>query len=273
MRLSGVVAVGNPFRPAFVLFDLGYWEKGDDSMDDLHGKVALVTGASRGIGRAVAASFAKAGVDVAVNYFSREKEALETCALVREAGQRSILVQADVSRSSETAKMIRTVERDLGQVQILVNNAGIAIRKGLDEITEEDWDRVLAVNLKSAFLVTQAIVRGMRERHWGRIINISSVAAQTGGITAPPYVASKAGIWGLTHSYAALLVKDGITVNTVAPALIETDMVRDLEAKPDRIPMGRFGKVEEVADVVLMLARNGYMTGQTINVNGGWYFS
>ncbi len=242
-------------------------------MDDIHGKVALVSGASRGIGRAVAATLARAGADVAINYFRSEKEALETLALVRETGQRGILVQADVSRSSETAKMIHSVERELGQVQILVNNAAIAIRKSLYEITEQDWDRVLAVNLKSAFLITQAVFQGMRELRWGRIINISSVAAQTGGITSPPYVASKAGLWGLSHSYAALLIKDGITVNTVSPALIETDMLRELDAKPDRIPVGRFGKVEEVADVVLMLARNGYITGQTINVDGGLYFT
>ncbi len=247
--------------------------KKESSMEDIQGKVALVSGASRGIGRAVAATLARAGADVAINYFSREKEALETLALVRETGQRGILVQADVSKSSETAKMIHSVERELGQVQILVNNAGIVITKSLYEITEQDWDRVLAVNLKSAFLTTQAVFPGMRELRWGRIINISSVAAQTGGITAPPYVASKAGLWGLAHSYAVLLIKDGITVNTVAPALIETDMLLELEAKPDRIPVGRFGEVEEVADVVLMLARNGYITGQTINVNGGLYFS
>jgi 3-oxoacyl-[acyl-carrier protein] reductase len=245
----------------------------ESSMDDIRGKVALVTGASRGIGRAVAATLARAGADVAVNYFSREKEALETLALVREAGQRGILVQADVSKSLETAEMIHRVERELGQVRILVNNAGIVLGKSLDEITEQDWDRVLAVNLKSAFLVTQAVFQGMRKLRWGRIINISSVAAQTGGITAPPYVASKAGLWGLAHSYAVLLMKDGITVNTVAPALIETDMVRELDVKADRIPVGRFGEVAEVADVVLMLARNGYITGQTINVNGGLYFS
>ena len=242
-------------------------------MDDLHGKTALVTGAGRGIGRAVAAALARAGSHVAINYHTREKEALETLALVRETGQQGVLVQADVSNSSETAEMIRTVERELGRVQILVNNAGIVLQKGLHEITEQDWDRVLAVNLKSAFLVTQAVFQGMRELHWGRIINISSTAAQTGGITAPPYVASKAGLWGLSHSYAALLVKDGVTVNTVAPALIETDMLREIKADPGRIPVGRFGKVEEVADVVLMLARNGYITGQTINVSGGLYFS
>jgi 3-oxoacyl-[acyl-carrier protein] reductase len=242
-------------------------------MDDLNGKVALVTGASRGIGRAVAVALSGAGADVAVNYSTNEKEALETLRLVRESGHRGILVQADVSSSSETGKMIRTVERELGKVRILVNNAGIAVRKSLYEITEQDWDKVLAVNLKSAFLCIQAVFQGMRESHWGRIINISSVAARTGGITAPPYVASKAGLWGLSHCYAAQFIKDGITVNTVAPALIETDMARELEAKPDLIPIGRFGKAEEVADVVLMLAGNGYITGQTINVDGGLYFS
>jgi len=183
--------------------------------DDLHGKTALVTGASRGIGRAVAAALARAGADVAVNYFNHEKEAMETIAQVREAGRQGILVRADVSKSSEVIDMIRAIEQELGRVQILVNNAGVVLQKGLREITEQDWDMVLAINLKSAFLVTQAVFQGMRELRWGRIINISSGAAQTGGITAPPYVASKAGLWGLSHSYAALLIKDGVTVNTV----------------------------------------------------------
>jgi 3-oxoacyl-[acyl-carrier protein] reductase len=242
-------------------------------MVDLHGKVALVTGASRGIGRSVAAALAEAGADVAINYHVNEKEARKTLDLVRKTEQRGLLVKADVSRSSETAEMVDTITRELGPIQVLVNNAGISLRKDLSKVTEQDWDRVLAVNLKSAFLLTQSVFQGMRELRWGRIVNISSVAAQTGGITAPPYVASKAGMWGLTHSYAAILIKDGITVNTVAPALIETDMIRGLEAKPDRIPVGRFGYVEEVAEAVLMLVRNGYMTGQTISVNGGMYFT
>ena len=240
---------------------------------DLKGKTALVTGASRGIGRAVAVALAETGANVAINYLKHEKEALETLDLVRKTGQSGILVRADVSKSLETTEMVRTVERELGQVQILVNNAGIAVHKSVHEITEEDWDKILDVNLKSAFLVTQAIFEGMRVLGWGRIINISSVAAQTGGITPPPYVASKAGLWGLSHSYAKLFIKDGITVNTVAPALIETEMVHEIKASPDLIPIGRFGNVEEVADVVVMLARNGYITGQTINVNGGLYFS
>ncbi len=170
--------------------------------------------------------------------------------------------------------MVRQVESQLGPVAILVNNAGITRPQPIDEITEQDWDEVLAVNLKSVFLVTQAVLPGMRAAKWGRIINLSSVAAQTGGVIGPHYAASKAGIQGLTHSYAALLAKEGITVNAIAPALIETDMMRDNpRATPALIPVGRFGTVDEVADVVVMLATNGYITGQTINVNGGWYMS
>ena len=243
-------------------------------MNELTGKTALVTGASRGIGRAIALALAREGLDVAVNYLKRADEAEKTCCAIKDLGRKTVAVQADVSVSREVAQMVASIERSLGTIQILVNNAGIVYRASLDHIPEEDWDRVIDVNLKSAFLVTQAVLPGMRNRRWGRIINISSVAAQTGGITAPPYVASKAGLWGLTHSYATLLVKEGITVNTVAPALIETDMVTgDLKATPERIPVGRFGTVEEVADVVVMLVKNGYMTGQTVSVNGGMYFT
>ena len=136
------------------------------------------------------------------------------------------------------------------------------------------WDEVVAVNLKSVFLVTQAVLPAMRAAKWGRIVNLSSVAAQTGGVVGPHYAASKAGIVGLTHSYAALLAKEGIAVNAIAPALIETEMVRgNPRARSELIPVGRFGMVEEVADVAVMLAANGYVTGQTINVNGGWYMS
>jgi 3-oxoacyl-[acyl-carrier protein] reductase len=166
------------------------------------------------------------------------------------------------------------IEADLGQVDILVNNAGIVSAKPLPEISETDWDEMLAVNLKSAFLVIQRVLPGMRARRWGRIINLSSVAAQTGGVTGPHYAASKAGLLGLTHSYARQLVKEGITVNAIAPALIETEMVTgNLNVTPMMIPVGRFGTPDEVAAVVVLLARDGYITGQTINVNGGWYMS
>lgn len=242
-------------------------------MDDLSGKTALVTGASRGIGREVAVALAGEGVAVGVHYNTRADAAEKTCSQIRKMGVRCTAVQADVSRAGDIRRMVETVGRELGTVEILVNNAGISHRDTLENMEEEDWDRVMAVNLKSAFLVTQAFLPGMRESKWGRIINMSSVAAQTGGITGPIYVASKAGLIGLTHSYAALLVREGITANTIAPALIETDMVKELGATTAPIPVGRFGKVEEVASVVVMLAKNGYITGQTININGGWYFS
>ncbi len=162
----------------------------------------------------------------------------------------------------------------LGAVGILVNNAGISQPMTLDTLNEAAWDATIATNLTSMFLVTQAVLPGMRQARWGRIINISSTAAQTGGIIGPHYAASKAGIHGMTHGYAAWLVREGVTVNAIAPALIETDMIRDhAQARPDRIPLGRFGRAEEVAGVAVMLALNGYITGQTINVNGGAYMS
>ena len=243
-------------------------------MSEASGKIALVTGASRGIGSAIAIALAGAGADVAVNFKNREKEAKETCSEIESFNRRAIPVGGDVSVAAEVSQIVRTVEKHLGEVSILVNNAGITRPKALDEITEGIWDEVLQNNLKSTFLVTQAVLPGMRARGWGRIINLSSIAAQLGGVVGPHYAASKAGIIGLTHSYAALLAKEGITVNVIAPALIETEMVTsNPNARPDLIPIGRFGTVEEVAKVVVMLAANGYITGQTINVNGGWYMS
>jgi 3-oxoacyl-[acyl-carrier protein] reductase len=243
-------------------------------MENLTGKIALVTGASLGIGRAIAEALAKAGVDVAVNYFRHQAEAEEACACIRRSGRRARAVQADVSKSTEVARLVKTVEEGLGPVDILVNNAGASRPQPLEEIREEDWDELINVNLKSAFLVTQQVVPGMRARRWGRIINISSVAAHTGGVVGPHYAASKAGMLGLTHSYANLLVREGITVNAIAPALVYTQMMAaNPRARADLIPVGRFGQVEEVADVAVMLAGNGYITGQTINVDGGWYMS
>ncbi len=243
-------------------------------MDDLTGKVALVTGASLGIGRAIAAALGKAGVDVAVNYFRHQTEAEDVCDLLRYTGRRALAVQGDVSKSVEVARLVNAVEQGLGPIEILVNNAGITRPQALEEIREEDWDELLAVNLKSAFLVTQRVVPGMRARRWGRIINISSVAAHTGGVVGPHYAASKAGMLGLTHSYAGLLAGEGITVNAIAPALVYTQMVAaNPRARQDLVPVGRFGKVEEVADVAVLLAGNGYITGQTINVDGGWYMT
>lgn len=242
--------------------------------DDLSRKVALVTGASRGIGRAIALALAKAGTDIAVNYRTRADEAHQVCAEIENLGRRAIAVASDVSIAADVLRLVETVEQQLGPVAILVNNAGVTRPQPLEEITEQDWDEILAVNLKSVFLVTQAVLPRMCAAQWGRIINLSSVAAQTGGVVGPHYAASKAGVLGLTHSYAHLLAKKRITVNAIAPALIETEMVTsNPNARPDLIPVGRFGTVEETADVAVMLARNGYITGQTINVNGGWYMT
>ncbi len=238
------------------------------------GRIALVTGGDRGIGRAISLALAGAGCAVAVNYRERQADAEDVCRAIMDRGGKALAVRADVSCSEEIARMVASIERELGRVSILVNNAGIARPQPLEQITERDWDEVLAVNLKSVFLLTHAVLPGMRSGRWGRIINISSVAAQTGGVVGPHYAASKAGIHGLTHSYASLLAKEGITVNAIAPALIETEMTRDNpRAQPNLIPVGRLGHVDEVADVVVLLAQNGYITGQTINVNGGWYMS
>jgi len=243
-------------------------------MDDLKGRVALVTGSSRGIGRSIALALAQAGADIALNFLSRAADAQDVESQIRQLERRCVTLQADVSKSSEVERLIRGTEEQLGPIEILVNNAAISRPQPIEEITERDWDEVIAANLKSCFMVTQAVLPGMRARQWGRIVNLSSVAAQVGGVVGPHYAASKAGMLGLTHFYAQRLAKEGITVNAIAPALVATEMVTsNPNARPDRIPMGRYGSPEEVAEVAVMLARNGYMTGQTINVNGGWFMS
>ena len=209
-----------------------------------------------------------------MNYRESADAAKAVCAEISGTGSKAIAVQADVSVAADVKRMIGEIEAHLGSIDILVNNAAIARPRKLEEISETEWDEMLTVNLKSVFLVTQAVIGGMRQRKWGRIINLSSVAAQTGGAVGPHYAASKAGIIGLTHSCASSFVREGITVNAIAPALIETDMVTsNPNASPDLIPMGHFGKVDDVASVAVMLAMNDYMTGQTLSVNGGWYLS
>ncbi len=240
--------------------------------DDLRGKVALVTGASRGIGRAIAVALARSGLDVAVNFRNRREEAGAACGEIEALGRRAVAEQADVAEDAEVAKLVTTVETQLGPVDVLVNNAGIARVQSIDEIAEKDWDEILRVNLKSAFLVTRRVLPGMRARRWGRIINVSSAAAHVGGVVGPHYAASKAGLLGFTHWCARVLAKEGVTANAIAPALIATEMIPS-GARPDLIPQGRFGTVEEVAEAAVMLVRSGYVTGQTINVDGGVYMT
>jgi 3-oxoacyl-[acyl-carrier protein] reductase len=239
---------------------------------DLGAHVALVTGASRGIGAAVALTLAELGAAVAVNYRERADDADAIVAKIKSSGGRAIAVAADVSQSAAVAGMVERVARELGPIDILVNNAGIAIVRGVDELSESDFDRTLLVNLKSAFLCTQAVLPGMRVRKWGRIVNITSGAARGAGAIGPHYNASKAGMEGLTRGYAARLVKEGITVNNVAPSLIETDMMKGRTDLARNIPLGRMGQPEEVAQAVAMVLGNEYMTGQTIILNGGMAF-
>ncbi len=243
-------------------------------MEQLTGKVALVTGGGRGIGRAVSLALARAGCDIAVNYRERRHDADSAVLEIQKLGRRAAAIQADVSRGPEVTELVRAAESQLGPIEILVNNAGKILIQAIDQMTEESWNDMLASNLTSCFLVTQAVLPGMRRGRWGRIINMSSVAAQAGSIVGVHYAASKAGMLGLTRSYARVLAKEGITVNAITPALVATEMViSNPVAKPEMIPIGRFGEIEEVADVVVMLASNAYITGQTINVNGGYYMS
>jgi 3-oxoacyl-[acyl-carrier protein] reductase len=243
-------------------------------MDDLKGRVALVTGASRGIGRAVALALARAGSSVVVNYLRQRDKAEEVLRAIRDQGASALLVQADAANSEDIARLVETTGSHLGPIGILVNNAGIARPQAVEGISEKDWDETIDTNLKSCFLMSQAVLPGMRAASWGRIINMSSVAAHVGGVVGPHYAASKSGMLGLTHYFANTFVSEGITANAISPALIETDMVTsNPNAKPGRIPVGRFGNPDEVAEVAVMLARNGYITGQTIHVNGGWYMT
>jgi 3-oxoacyl-[acyl-carrier protein] reductase len=241
---------------------------------DLSRRVALVTGAGRSIGKAIAITLAEAGADVAVNYRERADAAAATASEIRRLGRRAAVVQADVSLSAEVTALVATVARELGPIDILINNAGIAEPCGIEELTEETFDHTLAVNLKSAFLCSQAVLPGMRARGFGRIVNISSGAARGAGVVGVHYNASKAGMEGLTRGYAARVIQDGVTVNAVAPSLIATEMIKPhRSANVARIPIGRLGTVDEIASLVLLVVGNAYMTGQTVAANGGLHFN
>ena len=245
-------------------------------MRESRNRVALVTGGSRGIGKAIALTMAEAGAAIAVNYRERGEEAEAVAEAIRKSGGRAAAFGADVSLRAAVHGMVHDVEERLGPIDILVNNAGMAAVRGLDEITEEDFDRDIAVNLKSAFLCTQAVLPGMRARRWGRIVNISSIGARVGaGSVSVAYGASKAGLEGLTRGYALRLGSEGVTVNAVAPGLIDTEMGKPLieAGVATRIPVRRVGLGDEIAQAVMLLVGNAYMTGQTIAVNGGALFS
>jgi 3-oxoacyl-[acyl-carrier protein] reductase len=239
-------------------------------MTDLAGRVALVTGASGGIGAAVAERLAAAGARVALHYGSNAERAEE---LRRRLEGDTIVVGADLADPAAPERLVAAVERELGPIEVLVANAGLAPQRSWDEVDLELWEATMAVNLRAPFFLAQRAIPAMRERRFGRILFTSSVAAFVGGIVGPHYAASKAGLHGVVHLLASQLAGDGITVNAVAPALIEeTAMLPGEPAELARhVPVGRLGKPAEVADLMLAILENGYMTNQIVGLDGGLY--
>jgi len=240
-------------------------------MIDFRGRIALVTGGSRGIGRATAIALGRAGANVAINFLTQEDAANEVALEIKNIGCNASIFQGDVSQSLEVDRMVAEISGKLGPIDILVNNAGQARRLSIDEVTEDDWEQTMSINLKSVFLVTRAVLPHMRAQKWGRIVNVSSGASMTGGSVGIHYSASKGGVDALSRAYASRLVKEGITVNIVSPSLIDTDMIPD-KLVAQNTPMGRLGLPQECADAIVQAASNGFMTGQTIFLNGGRYF-
>lgn len=240
----------------------------------LTGKVAIVTGASRGIGNAIAWELAQQGAKVVVNYASSSTAADELVAKITEAGGEAIALQADVSKADQVDALIDQTQKKWGQIDVLVNNAGITRDTLLLRMKPEEWQAVIDLNLTGVFLCTRAVSKLMLKQRSGRIINIASVAGQMGNPGQANYSAAKAGVIGFTKTVAKELASRGITVNAVAPGFIETDMTRDLKADDilKFIPLSRYGKAEEVAGMVRFLAADpaaAYITGQTFNVDGG----
>lgn len=244
----------------------------------LEGKVALVTGASRGIGRAIAIGLAEAGADVAVNYAGNEAAAAEVVERIAALGRTAIAIKADVADGGQVEEMVKQVLDRCGRIDILVNNAGITRDNLIMRMKEEEFDQVMNTNLKGVFLCLKAVTRPMMKQRSGRIINISSVVGALGNPGQANYVAAKAGVIGLTKSAAKELASRNITVNCVAPGFIETDMTDKLAEEYraqllQQIPLARLGRPEDIAKAVRFLASEdaSYMTGQTIHVDGGMY--
>ncbi len=248
------------------------------AMWDLSGKTALVTGASRGIGRAIALALAEAGADVAVNYAGSEAAAAETVKAIEALGRKAFAIRANVGKPAEFEGMVAQVLETFGKLDILVNNAGITRDNLIMRMKEEEFDEVIETNLKGVWGGIKAVTRTMMKQRSGRIINIASVVGALGNAGQANYTAAKAGVIGLTKSAARELASRNITVNAVAPGYIGTDMTdklpEDIKEKLEKdIPLGRIGRPEEVAAAVLYLASDAasYMTGQTIHVDGGMY--
>ncbi len=248
------------------------------SFDTLKERTVLVTGGSRGIGRAIALALAEAGADVAVNYQASAVSARDVCAEARHLGVRARCYQADISKSEEASRVVEEALDDFGHIDILVNNAGITRDKSFLKMSDEMWDEVLDVNLRGPVNITRAVLPGMVSAGWGRIINVASIVGQTGNFGQANYAASKGAIIAFTKTLARETARKGVTVNAVAPGFIETDMTKDmpheaLQSVKVATPVGRLGYPHEVASAVLFLAlpAAAYVTGQVIAVNGGMY--
>ncbi len=242
----------------------------------LEGKVAVVTGGSRGIGATIAKVLAKNGAFVAINYQTRTDSADAVVKEIEELGGTSCAIQSDVSKPEDVKSFMEEVKKRYGKIDILVNNAGITRDRTFRNLSDEQWNEVINVNLNSVFYTTSAVIDHMLERKYGRIINISSIIGQAGGFGQSNYSASKAGMIGLTKSLALESARNGVTVNAVCPGFIETEMVGEMpdnvkEGIISKIPMKRLGQTNEIAEAVLFLAQADYITGQSINVNGGLY--
>jgi 3-oxoacyl-[acyl-carrier protein] reductase len=242
----------------------------------LTGRTALVTGGSRGIGRAIALALAEEGADVAVNYVSSETAAREVVAQIEKTGRRGILAQADVSDFPDTFRMAQNVIKEFGHLDLLVNNAGVNSDKTFVKMDHASWRKVLSINLDGVFNCTKVFVDQMLKQNYGRVVNITSVIGQIGNFGQANYAASKAGVAAFTKSLAKELAGKGVTVNAVAPGFIETEMVDAIPEKVkarllDQIPLKRFGSVEEVARaVVYIVSSDGdYITGAEVSINGG----
>ncbi len=235
---------------------------------DLRGRIALVTGASSGIGYATALRLAEAGADISLGYGHKEQAAQVLAEHIHQMGRHAVPLRGDMQKPAEVLALVDATEAELGPVDILISNAGAGTRKRLEEISLEEWDEIMHVNLRASFLLAQRITPGMRDRHWGRVIFVSSVAAFTGGIVGPHYAASKAGLLGLMHSLAASLAPHGVTVNATGMLPGGPGAEQELVS---RIPVGRLGKPEDVVETIMMLVGNSYMTNQTLLVDGGIY--